>query len=90
MGKLAESLAVVPASNTCRINEIFLQLDTLDQRAFIAACDKIRKASPRDRSSRRYPFTEMWLIKALRAEGHTVSKDSLSRHMRQECSCEFA
>ena len=89
MGKLAESLAVVPASNRCRVWAIIESLDDADRQAFADGCDKVRAASPRDRSAG-YPFTEMWLIKALRAQGFTVSKESMSRHVRRECGCEFA
>ena len=89
MGKLAESLAVVPSTNRCRVATIIDTLDAVDRDAFFDACRKVKAASPRDRSAG-YPFTEMWLIKALRAQGFVLSKESLSRHMRGECGCEFA
>jgi hypothetical protein len=89
MGKLAESLAVVPASKRCRVAEIVEHLDAEDRQAFADACLKVRAVAPRDRSSG-YPFTEMWLIRALRTQGFTLSKESMSRHVKGECGCEFA
>ena len=90
MGKLAESLGVVPASKPCRVASILNELDVEDRDALVAGCNKVRQVPAHERSSHRYPYTEMWLVRALRAEGFTLSKDSMSRHIRGECGCEFA
>lgn len=87
---LADDLAKepVPVGQRCTVGILRAGFNKQDRQAFDDAIAKI-KAVPADiRRGNTCQYTSSWLLNILRANGYTLSKGSLRKHLNQECTCE--
>lgn len=87
---LADDLLKEPASAApkCVVHILMAGFSDEDKQAFDQAVAKIQAMPSGLRRSSNYPYTSAWLIGVLRANGYTLSRTSLRKHLNGECNCE--
>jgi hypothetical protein len=89
---LADALRQEPpkkANHPCAVSRIRTELDKKDRQSLDEAILQIKSTTTAQRSSGQARFTIAWLTNVLRKEGFKLNRDSVGRHVRGECSCEF-
>jgi hypothetical protein len=87
---LAEQLKGSPPtrpSSMCRVQAIYDLLGEEDRDALMSAFQKVASVPSNERMNGS-PYTAMWIIRILKANGHTLGRDAAHRHIRLECGCE--
>lgn len=87
---LAEQLRENPlaaSSRMCRVRAIYDLLGDDDSKALSEAFSRVASV-PGDQRSGGSPYTAMWIIRILKANGHVLGRDAAHKHIRLECGCE--
>jgi len=87
---LAEQLRGTPPtllSKMCRVQAIYEQLGEDDRDALMEAFQKVASI-PSSQRMNGSPYTAMWIVRILKANGHVLGRDAAHKHIRLECGCE--
>lgn len=86
MGLLEDLQAVSKRETTCLLKTVFDTLSEEEQEALRTALENVKKD---ERSGKAKQYSTTWLSDVLTANGHPISRSSVSRHLSGVCSCEF-
>ena len=73
----------------CAVKKILMKVDDKDQQALKNAISSIREATVNGDAATRKTVNCRWLFEALKSEGHEISYDTVSKHIRSRCGCGF-
>lgn len=85
MGLLDDLLNEPPKPTECKIQLIFESVEEDERTALQQAVERVRLD---ERSGRAKIYSNQWLAKVLSDNGYDVSRSTVARHVKKECSCE--
>lgn len=85
MSKLSEDLlSREPTNWGCAIAALFTVLDEEDVASLKASLQRIATDTGRGRAK---VYSSTWLANMLNKNGHTISRSTIERHIKGNCSC---
>jgi len=73
----------------CAVKKILITVEDKDRQALENAIGSIREAMGSGDITLRKTVNTRWLHEALTSEGHEISFDTVSKHIRFRCGCRF-